>query len=143
MNTPIKEFNAIKSLLVAKGNLFSKKEFIGMLRTINGMPKYPNLFSCMQPDIIYKVAHGNRRKSEPALYSFKDTAPVYYRVLEHAIDHCIKTTKQYKKTHYKNKMEAEEITVVEILDPVSEIQKAIDLLKSHGYKILKPQYTEV
>lgn len=143
MSVPIKEFNALKSLLVAKGNLFTKQELIDMMRTIKGIPKYPNLFSCMQPDIIYKVAHGNRRKSEPALYSFKDTAPVYYRVLEHAIDHCTKATKQYKKTHYKNKMEAEEVTVVEILDPISEIQKAIDLLKSHGYKILKPQYTEV
>lgn len=141
--TPIKEFNALKSLLVAKGNLFTKQEFIGMMRTIKGMPKYPNLFACMQPDILYKVSHGNRRKGEPALYSFKDSAPVYYRVLEHAIDSCIKTTKKYKKKSYENHKTAEVVPVVEILDTINEIQKAIDLLKAHGYKILKPQYTEV
>ena len=141
--SPIKEFNDLKKLLIARGNSFTKKEFLNLAKTINGLPKYPSLFSCLQPEILFKVSHGNRRASEPATYAFKSSDPVYYACLDRAIEKCLKQTKKYKKTHYENCKNNAVIPVVEILDPINEIQKAIDLLKSHGYKILKPQYTEV
>jgi hypothetical protein len=140
--TPIKEFNELKSLFIAMGNKFTKKEFVGMLHTIEGLPKYPNLFACLQPDILCKVSHGNRRAGEPAMFSFKNPEPVYYRVLEHAIDACTKAAKQYKRTHYENKKNTETTPTIGTCD---EVQKAIELLKAHGYKILKPttSYEEI
>ena len=131
----IKEFNAMKSLLISRGNRFTKEEFLGMLGTIDGIPKYPNVFACMQPDILYKTFHGNRRAGEPALYSFKNTDPVYYAVLDRAIENCKKITNKYKsKSLKKNK-------VAKVEHIQSDIAQAIALLKANGYKIMKPSVT--
>ena len=129
----IKEFNAMKSLLLARGNRFTKEEFLGMLGTIDGIPKYPNIFACMQPDILYKTFHGNRRAGEPALYSFKNTDPVYYAVLDRAIENCKKITNKYKTKSLKKNKVTEHIK--------SDIAQAIALLKANGYKIMKPSVT--
>lgn len=134
MNTKmIKDFNAMKSLLLARGNRFTKEEFLGMLKTVDGIPKYPNVFACMQPDILYKVSHGNRRAGEPALYSFKNADPVYYAVLDRAVENSKKLTTKYKAKSFKKNKVAENIQ--------SDIAQAIALLKANGYKIMKPSVT--
>lgn len=137
----IKNFNAVKSLLITRGNKFTKKEFLSMVATIAGMPKYPQLFTQMQPDILYKVFHGNRRAGDPALYSFKDTNPVYYAVLDRIIGKTTQEANKYKKDYYhKKKSESPKVEHIN-----TDVAAAIALLKAHGYKIMKPSvsYEEV
>lgn len=130
----ITEFNSIKRLLIDRGNRFTKDEFLGLLGTMSEKLKWNSIFPYMQPHIVYKVWHGNRRKSEAALYSFKYTdrtgCDAHYNTL----------------LNYFKKIDSNKHKPRKVVDNVpNNISDAIALLKAHGYKIMKPttSYEEI
>lgn len=70
---------------------------------------------------------------------FTNKEPIYIGHLYSVRDNYRSILKGYSKAK-KAKQEEEQIVEAEIVDdnPETEVQKAIKLLKDHGYQILKP-----
>lgn len=72
-------------------------------------------------------------------YKYKTENPIYIGIVSTMLNEYKKTLQRYNETHKKKKEKAtnDEPIVVLPVSQESEIERAINLLKSHGYKIFK------
>lgn len=121
----IRALNDFKqSLLKFEDVTFTESRFRKGLKKC-GIPSNSTFFcEFKKSGLIIRVGRG--------LYSWKDSNPIHFKLLDHIYENYSEKTKRYKLA-YQQKVESKKMSNEE------EIQSAINLLKEKGYLILAPK----
>lgn len=134
MKEKIKSLNQIKSLLISD-KPFRKDSFCKLLKEANFKMVDALFYEFIKRGIIIRVSKGQ--------YTFADEKPIYIGVLESTIKE-VRAKKATEIRNYYNRSKTQPMTQ-EVSNTRLTVEEAINLLKSFGYRILKPitQYEEL
>ena len=135
-NEQIKAFNQAK-INLQYVNSFTKDELLNAIKKCGISVNQYLIGVLLDNDVISKVPCC-RSKGEKQLYTFVSKDPIYVGYLENWIKKAKELKNRKQKEWWDRKQQNSEIKV---LGTSNEVEKAIALLKSKGYKILKPNIT--
>lgn len=140
-NEQIKAFNQAK-INLQYVNSFTKDELLNAIKQCGISVNQYLIGVLLDNDVISKVPCC-RSKGEKQLYKFISKDPIYVGYLENYIKKA-KELKNRKQKEWWDKKQ-QQSSEIKVLGTDNEIEQAISLLKSKGYKILKPvtQFEEV